>query len=530
MVPSAELSVLRDWKVGDKFDVNFPDFKSPLRNYQKVAAAYAYLSRNCVLGDPTGVGKTMEALGVANLMYNHDHISKALIVTPYSVFQWQSEIDKFLGWSSIVMQANTRKKRQGLWSESRSNFFSICNYHTLVSDLEKIKDCKFPLIIFDECTAFKNSDTTRFRTIYNLSRSLLQTKGSIIGLSATPMEGRFEDLWSIFSGLGVNLGTLENYISRFCTVKEFNVYIWKRHPRLIVSGPGRICPSCSSSVFDPYIECKNCKTSFKWKKSITKVTGCSDPETLRSMIDNHVIMRPKAELLPELPPLTLKNVILPFDKDQRKHYNDLAKDEAMTLNGMVLARFQQEICVHPGLMNKKGKSPKLEWLKEALQTEFYGKKVVVYSNYIFMMRQILDLAKSLDLSPVYIAGQHPNGKAMTQEQKIHARDEFTNNPHCNLLVGTTAIEKSWNLQIAGTIITIDQIPNPARLSQLYGRIERMGSTHANISAINLMMEDSVETEYWAIVEEKVGNVQDIFGLQSMNMDLTQELVRRRSQK
>jgi SNF2 family DNA or RNA helicase len=58
--------------------------------------------------------------------------------------------------------------------------------------------------------------------------------------------------------------------------------------------------------------------------------------------------------------------------------------------------------------------------------------------------------------------------------------QFRTDPKCRVLIGTTSIERSVNLQAARHMIAVDTIANPARMTQIAGRVARDGSRHSTV--------------------------------------------------
>ncbi len=77
-----------------------------------------------------------------------------------------------------------------------------------------------------------------------------------------------------------------------------------------------------------------------------------------------------------------------------------------------------------------------------------------------------------------------------------------------MLVGTTAIEASLNLQVARHIGLVDTIPNPARMAQLVGRCARVGSPYPTVYAHHLLARGTQEDAYLPMLRRE-GEVADV---------------------
>jgi hypothetical protein len=61
-----------------------------------------------------------------------------------------------------------------------------------------------------------------------------------------------------------------------------------------------------------------------------------------------------------------------------------------------------------------------------------------------------------------------------------------------MLIGTTTIEMSLNLQAARHLVAVDTIPNPARMTQLAGRVRRAGSPFSTVYFHQLLLRGTQE--------------------------------------
>jgi SNF2 family DNA or RNA helicase len=89
-----------------------------------------------------------------------------------------------------------------------------------------------------------------------------------------------------------------------------------------------------------------------------------------------------------------------------------------------------------------------------------------------------------------IWGETKNNAARFEEQQ-----RFWNDPNCKVMIGTTSIEQSLNLQVARHLINVDMIMNPSRMEQLAGRIRRDGSKYRSVYVHNLLTVGTQEERY-----------------------------------
>jgi SNF2 family DNA or RNA helicase len=66
-----------------------------------------------------------------------------------------------------------------------------------------------------------------------------------------------------------------------------------------------------------------------------------------------------------------------------------------------------------------------------------------------------------------------------------------------------------NLQTARVLVFYGMLPNPARMEQILGRIRRAGSPYANVAAITLISQGTVEEGIYDVILER-NAVKDVF--------------------
>lgn len=118
-----------------------------LRNYQKTGIANMLMAPRTILGDDTGLGKTIQVLSTVGYVWLKEPYYVPIILTTKSaLFQWASETEKFMSGMKPVVVHGEPYERQKIYEE----FFSqdgqkkilLLTYDTLFRDLEStiVKD------------------------------------------------------------------------------------------------------------------------------------------------------------------------------------------------------------------------------------------------------------------------------------------------------------------------------------------------------------------------------------------------------
>jgi SNF2 family DNA or RNA helicase len=214
--------------------------------YQKAGIEYALMRKDTLIGDQPGLGKTIQAIGVANCLKVAR--PRVLIICPASLkINWQREFIKWRTKNVTVGIAETQhrqKYQDGFYKNGKPKFKTvvhpehwpdtdavIINYDIVGRFLDRVHDVHWDLVVCDECHALKTTEA--LRTIFILGGSF-KKKGerrqwfnAIDGkkrlfLSGTPMLNRPVEMWSFAkacdpAGLGKDW---TNFTDRYCAGHE----------------------------------------------------------------------------------------------------------------------------------------------------------------------------------------------------------------------------------------------------------------------------------------------------------------------
>lgn len=160
------------------------------------------------------------------------------------------------------------------------------------------------------------------------------------------------------------------------------------------------------------------------------------------------------------------------------------------------------------------KACKLEKLITQLQQQGY-RQVIVFTQFTDTMdflRQ--ELARSLGCSIMCFSGrggeiQERDGSWRTINREDTKR-RFRNQ-EAEILLCTDAAAEGLNFQFCGSLINYDMPWNPMRVEQRIGRIDRLGQTHSIIRIYNLHYEDTVETDVYIALRERINLFETFVG-------------------
>lgn len=446
-----------------KGGIKSPMFKNILKTelypYQKEGALFAVKAGRCLIGDDMGLGKTIQALTAAELMVKLFNIKKVLIVSPTSLkHQWKSEIEKFCGRSSCVIEGLNQHRQQLYLDES---FYKLINYEIVFRDIEYIKNWSPDLIILDEAQRIKNWKTRTAKYVKQLDSTF------VIVLTGTPIENKIEELHSIMELIDRHhLGPLYRFVQMHRIVDEGG-----------------------------------------------KVIGYKDLKSIRKSLKNVLIRRKKDEVLKQLPERIDKNFFVPMTKEQYvihdenydivvrlvakwRRYKFLCEADQRRL--LVALNFMRMAADNTYLVDKKTiHGPKIDELEIILKELIIeGKeKAVIFSQWLKMTELVEQVLTRNGIKYVHLNGSVPSKK------RKELMSQFKEDPDCMVFLSTDAGGVGLNLQSGSIVINMDIPWNPAILEQRIGRVHRLGQKRT-VRVINFVSSSSIESRILELLKFK----------------------------
>lgn len=441
-----------------------------LRKHQRVAAAWLYLARRGLLADPCGSGKSFCSGALIALIDQMGELSRGekiiIVCRPPAVAQWQEELQRVLRTKNIVISQGPKKKRTELYTSSNWDIL-IIGYQMAGQDIITLENFNTRLLVIDDVDALKNRVN---QTAFNL-RKLARGSSRVAVLTATPLQKRLAELYSILELVGG--------FEILGTEKQFE---------------------------RDYIACK-------------KPIRYKNLDRFKDRINHMTLRRSFADIDDaEVPELIPNNVILELYPPQRAAYEELRQgvlrlireqgEDVKRVEAVAKFNYGQQICAGMptlGFPDGPGMSVKLDWFMNKLDGDFDEDKVVCFCLNKNTIRAVQSRLEQQGIGYTTIWGEKPKPADRLASQK-----QFWQDPNCKVLLGTTAIEQSINLQVARHIVNIDTILNPARMTQLAGRIKRVGSSHRTVYAHNLFTADTQEARYLQLLDREQALSNHIF--------------------
>lgn len=409
--------------------------------------------------DEMGLGKTLQAIAVAEVMKKEFHISKVLIITPTSLkYQWKSEIEKFTGHESIVIEGAGHKRYKQYNEES---FYKILSYNVIGTDVELIKEYSPDLVILDEAQRIKNWKT---KICVNVKK--IHSPYSLV-LTGTPLENKLEELASIVQFVDpFRLGPLHRFLAKHQVKDEHG-----------------------------------------------KVIGYQNLKEIGEVLSGILVRRLKAEVLNQLPERTDKNLFVPMTQRQSDLHNEYYETVSRLVYkwkkmGFLNEKDRQKLMINLNMMRMVCDSTyildqetrfdtKIDELMCVLEEAFQitGQKAVVFSQWERMTRLVSFELEKRNIKYEYLHGGIPS---KDREQLLV---NFRSNEESRVFLSTDAGGVGLNLQSASLLINLDIPWNPAVLEQRIGRIYRYGQKQ-NVSIINLVSTETIEHRMLSVLKFK----------------------------
>jgi superfamily II DNA or RNA helicase len=133
-------------------------------------------------------------------------------------------------------------------------------------------------------------------------------------------------------------------------------------------------------------------------------------------------------------------------------------------------------------------------------------QAIVFTQYTDTLDYLRDLLKREGLSILCYSGRggewlQPDGawkRLSREETKRRFRRQ-----EAQVLLCTDAAAEGLNFQFCGALINFDAPWNPMKVEQRIGRVDRLGQQFPRIAIVNLMYEDTVETDVYRALRSRI---------------------------
>ena len=463
---------IKDGAIPKGFDIPGWSSEFPLFDHQLQGAVWLYLTPKAILADSTGLGKTGICLALLQLLKSRSLLNesaKAIVIVPAtSVYgSWQADgFEKFGVKVKYAIGRGTKKQRQQVYDDPTWEVL-LTNYETVRNDVDELEKFGFKHVIMDESDYIKNHATKTAQAVKRIAAEAHR----VVAVSATPIQNSLLDLHSVLEALGLKkvFGSKTAFDRRYHEHTVQQIYTKKRtiYKKTVVG-------------YKNTVELKGKLEPYFLRRTYEDVPTIKVPALLSQPV--------KLDLTPEQQQL--------YDEVQRGFATLTPKSPPQEIKAAILKL--RQVCTGTATIGASyDSSAKLDWILHNLQGDWSDNKIVVFSTWKASIVALEKRLKDAGIGYVTMTGDE-------NDQRIReaSRKKFWDDPDCRVLIGTTAIEKSLNLQCANIQVNLDMLYNPSRHQQLAGRVQRVGSIHENAWVFSLVMRGTVEEGVMKILERK----------------------------
>lgn len=441
--------------------VQLPEiFVGDLRPYQQQGLQWLNfldkLNFGACLADDMGLGKTVQILAFLATQKAKGMPPTLLVLPTTLIFNWKHEIQQFLpSFNTMILEG---PNRSDIADQFEKLDIVLISYHNLLTDINRLKKLTFNYVILDESQHIKNPDSQRYKAV-----NLLRSRNRII-LTGTPIENNTMDLFAQLS---------------------FTV------PGLL--GNKKYFKDVYTTPIDAFHDRKRKKM-------------------LKEKIKPFILRRTKQDVLDDLPAKNELVLYCEMKTAQRRIYDlyekefrefisakdgdEIKKSPMHVLKGLTKLR---QICNSSKLLQSEDltsaeDSAKIEMLVEQIQHKKDQHKIIVFSQFVSMLRLIKEALDKNGIPSLTLTGQSRNrGQLVSDFQSDQNIRVFL----ISLKAGGTGL----NLTAADVVYLVDPWWNPAVEQQAIDRIYRIGQ-RKDVTAVRLISPNTVEDKIQTLQQHK----------------------------
>jgi SNF2 family DNA or RNA helicase len=147
---------------------DWPGKFKPMSHQRETAAFFTLHKKAFCFSDP-GVGKTASAIWAADFLMKQGLIKRVLVICPVSIMDaaWRNDLFTFAMHRRVDVAYGAAAKRKKIINSDAE--FVIINYDGVKVSFDDLAAGSFDLIIVDECSAYQNAQTARWKTLNKLA-------------------------------------------------------------------------------------------------------------------------------------------------------------------------------------------------------------------------------------------------------------------------------------------------------------------------------------------------------------------------
>ena len=518
-----------------------------LRPHQRAGAAWLYLRSGGLLADSAGSGKTAQVAAMLAMCRQTGELgehNRAVIVCQASaVLQWAAELRRLLPRLQVSAVTGSMPRTRRVQAYLAPWEILVISDRTFSSsrardgDVALIRQFPVGVVVADDIDALRTHSTQAAKAI----KALAASASRAYDLNAGPLQKRLAELHSHLELVGGNaeFGSERKFrrdfvktgTTSFCTramTCDTPVPCGIHAGRAADRGEGglvRGCPRCRTGHLwpPPSRLCPECgrpghkdPTGRTVLRTVATDIGIKNTEEFRHKLAPWVLRRTEfgGEGYPEVQPA---QVWVDLTPRQRARYDELRKGTLRRLRdgaeeitrAKAAAAFTRGAQICSGLATLdagQDDSAKLDRIMRMVTGDLEDEKVVCF---VYFRENVEALSARLDAAGVgHVLMWSRETGAELRAGRVR---RFTSDPSCRVLVGTTTIARSLNLQAARHLIAADTVLNPATMMQIAGRVRRRGSAWRTVFFHQMFARNTQEDGYLSLLQREQGLSDTVWG-------------------
>jgi len=447
--------------------------------YQREDVEWIIQHPRCIVGSVMGLGKSIEAMAVADRLQAR-HI--LIVCKKTMVSSWFWMLDQWLGEGALTPHEDNQYDHKLAGLDLNMPRFVVVNYDLI--SIEKYRnlllDVKWDMIVFDEAHHLKNHDAKRTRNAY----LLVPRVPRLLFMTGTPIRNTPMDLFPLFQMMNSreyhNWRTWRDW---FCVVEEEEIWMKPK-------GSTRAVPRLIKRI----------------------LPGTKNEDALKQLLSLYMVRREKTEVMKDLPPKQYR--VVPVELGPERIQYDTMKAEYFALldSGVEisapaaiaqLTRLRQICCDANTLLPEppRASTPSNKTLALLDVIDETDGKLVVFTYFERYARILCDVLAKKNIQYRTITGQ------IKSNERLRAELDFQNDADVKVLVGTIgAAGEGLTLTAADTVVFCDLAWTPATNEQcedrVYGRVDKGLETTKSVLIVDLYCQQTVEQHVHDIVRAK----------------------------
>jgi SNF2 family DNA or RNA helicase len=426
-------------------------------DHQKTTAEFLTLHKKSFCFNEQGTGKTASAIWAADFLMKQGKVRRALIICPLSIMDsaWRADLFEVAMHRTVDVAHGDAKKRKKIINSGAE--FVVINFDGVEIVEEEIRNGKFDLIIVDEATHYKNSQSKRWKCLNRLVT---------------------DDTW-----LWMMTGTpaAQSPLDAFGLAKLIN--------------PGAV-PRYFGSFRDQVMMKI---TQFKWmaKPNATETVYNALQPAIRFTKDQCL----------DLPDMTYVKRQVELTRQQKKYYNELKNRLVMEAAGEEVTAANAAIVMNKLLQISAGAvytddGSTLEFdiknrynvLKEVIDES--SQKVLVFVPFRHTIDVLVDKLRKDGLTAEVIRGDVPASK----RTEIFKRFQETPDPKI-LVIQPQSAAHGVTLTAANTVVWWGPTSSLETYAQANARVHRSGQKHP--CTVVQLQGSAVEKHVYALLDNRI---------------------------